>query len=258
MIINETKGARIPALGFGTWQLRGAACERAVRAALEIGYRHLDTAQIYGNEAEVGRAIRASGVGREAIFLTTKVWTSNLGYGAAKRSAEGSLRALGVDHVDLLLIHWPNPGIPVGETLRAFVELRDAGKTRHIGVSNFSVAEMREAIEAEGADLLCNQIEYHPLDQPRDLVDDARARGLMITAYSPLARGRVAWHPVLARIGARYGKTASQVALRWLVEQPLVSAIPKAASAEHARANFDIFDFALGPEDRAAIDALAT
>src|SRR5262249_47404629 len=174
MIHIERKGVRIPALGFGTWQLRGNACERMVRAALEIGYRHLDTAAIYGNEEEVGRAIRTSGVPRGEIFLTTKVWSSDLGYRDAKRSAEASLKRLGVDAVDLLLVHWPNASIPMAETLRAFAELRGAGKARHLGVSNYSAELMREAVERHGADLLCDQVEYHPLLSQKPVLDYAR------------------------------------------------------------------------------------
>src|ERR1700691_1713386 len=156
------KAARVPALGFGTWQLTGRNCYDAVRTALDIGYRHIDTAEIYGNETEVGKAIRDSGIAREDIFLTTKVPAAKLDSKSAKRSAEESLRRLGVPAVDLLLIHWPNRAVPLGETLGAFAELRAAGKTKHIGVSNFPAELLREAVETHGADLLCNQVEYHP------------------------------------------------------------------------------------------------
>ena len=255
MIFIDAKGVRVPALGFGTWQLTGPACERAVRAALDIGYRHIDTASMYGNEEAVGAAIRGSGIDRSEIFLTTKVWSDAVAYAAAKRSCEESLRLLGTDYVDLLLIHWPAPGM--AETLRAFAELRGEGKVRSIGVSNYDVRLMREAIEVHGADLLWNQLELHALQPQREVLAFARRHGLVVTAHRPLARGRLAAHPVLRRIGQHHGKNASQVALRWIVEQDGVAAIPKAGSEGHAKANFAIFDFALAAEERAEIDALA-
>lgn len=249
------KGTRVPALGLGTWALSGRACYDAVRAALELGYRHIDTAEMYGNEAEVGRAIRDSGLPREAIFLTTKVPPGKLRTRDAKRSAEDSLRRLGLDQVDLLLVHWPNDAVPLAETLGAFAELRAAGRTRHIGVSNFSPALLAEAVERVGADLLCDQVEYHPYLSQRSLVTKARGYGMMVTAYSPVAKGRVARDARLEALGRKYGKSATQIVLRWLIEQEGVAAIPKAASAAHLAANIDIFDFALDPADSAAIAA---
>lgn len=252
----DIKGARVPALGLGTWQLSGRGCFEAVRQALDLGYRHIDTAQMYGNETEVGWAIRESGLARDAIFLTTKLAPGNLGAAAVKRTAEESLRRLATDHVDLLLIHWPTGEVPLAETLRALAALRDAGKTRHIGVSNFNVALLQEAIETHGADLLCNQVEYHPYLSQRAVLAAVRRHGLKLTAYSPLARGRVQRDPALAAIARKYGKSPAQVALRWLLDQDGVVAIPKAASRAHLAANIEIFDFTLGAEDRAAIDAL--
>lgn len=247
----------VPALGFGTWALSGDVAYRATRMALDLGYRHIDTAQIYGNEAEIGRAIRDSGIARGDIFLTTKIAPSNLAAQDVRRSHEESLKRLGLDQVDLLLIHWPNARFPLGATLEALSRLRDSGKTRAIGVSNFTVALLREAIERHGADLLCNQVEYHPFLSQRALRETMNHYGLMLTAYAPVARGRVFTDPTLAAIGRRYGKSGGQVALRWLLDQPKVGAIPKAARRAHAAANIDIFDFTLSPEDRAAIDALA-
>ncbi|HEY3917035.1 MAG TPA: aldo/keto reductase [Stellaceae bacterium] len=253
----SVKNVTIPALGFGTWALSGNAAYQATRLALELGYRHIDTAQIYGNEAEIGRAIRDSGIARDAIFLTTKIAPSNLRAAEVKRSHEESLKRLGLDQVDLLLIHWPNAQTPLGETLDALAALRAAGKTRTIGVSNFTVALLREAVERHGADLFCNQVEYHPFLAQRPLREAMRRYGLMLTAYAPVARGRAFRDPTLAAIGRRYGKSGGQVALRWLLDQERVGAIPKADRREHAAANIDIFDFALTPEDRAAIDELA-
>ncbi len=257
MIEIAVKGTKVPALGFGTWALSGRACYEAVRTALALGYRHIDTADMYGNEAEVGRAIRESGVPRDSIFLTTKVPPGKLRARDAKRCAEESLRRLGLDQVDLLLIHWPNSAVPLRETLDAFAELRAAGRTRFIGVSNFSAKLLREAVEEVGADLLCNQVEYHPYLSQRAVLAAARAYRMMVTAYSPVAKGRVARDAALAAIGRKYGKSAVQVALRWLIEQPGVAPIPKAAPRDHITANIDIFDFALTAEDHATIAAIA-
>jgi len=253
----SVKNVTVPALGFGTWALSGQAAYQATRMVLDLGYRHIDTAQIYGNEAEIGRAIRDSGLPRAEIFLTTKIAPSNLRKADVRRSHEESLKRLGLDQVDLLLIHWPNASIPLGETLEALTRLRDAGKTRTIGVSNFTVALLQETIERHGADIICNQVEYHPFLLQRRLLDAMRRYGLMVTAYAPVARGRVFRDSTLMAIGKKYGKSPGQVALRWLLDQEKVSAIPKAGRREHAAANIAIFDFRLSPEDRAAIDKLA-
>lgn len=251
------KNVTVPVLGFGTWALSGQAAYQATRMVLDLGYRHIDTAQIYGNEAEIGRAIRDSGLPRNEIFLTTKIAPSNLRKADVRRSHEESLRRLGLDQVDLLLVHWPNASIPLGETLEALTALRDGGKTRAIGVSNFTIALLRETVERHGADIICNQVEYHPYLPQRQLLDVMRRYGLMLTAYAPVARGRVFRDETLAAIGKKYRKSPGQVALRWLLDQEKVAAIPKASRREHATANIDIFDFHLSPEDRATIDTLA-
>jgi 2,5-diketo-D-gluconate reductase B len=250
------KGTAVPALGLGTWQLSGRACYDAVRAALDLGYRHIDTAEMYGNQDEVGRAIRESGVARDRIFLTTKVPPGKLRADAAKQSADDSLRRLGLPYVDLLLIHWPSGEAPLAETLGAFAEMKAAGKTRFIGVSNFNVTLLGEAVERHGADLLCNQVEYHPFLSQRAVLAAVRQHGMMLTAYAPVAKGRAAGDRTLETIGRKYGKSAAQVSLRWLMEQDCVAAIPKASSPAHLAANLAIFDFSLSPGDRAAIDTL--
>ena len=252
----ELKGARVPALGLGTWQMSGRSCVEAMRQALELGYRHIDTAQMYGNESEIGRALRDSGVPRGEIFLTTKIAPGNLAAASVRRSTEESLKRLGVEQVDLLLIHWPSGDAPLGETFGAMTKLREQGKARFIGVSNFNVKLLREAVETQGADLLCNQVEYHPFLSQRAVLAALGRYGLMLTAYTPLGRGEVQRNRDLAAIGGKYGKSAAQVALRWLIDQKNVAAIPKAVSGAHAAANIDIFDFALSAEDRAAIDAM--
>jgi len=252
----DMHGQRFPALGFGTWQLRGAECESAVGAALEIGYRHIDTAQIYENEAEVGRAIADSGIAREELFVTTKLWISNFHRDGVFSSMAESLEKLRMDYVNLFLMHWPNEEVPLRETLDAMGELLRQGKTKAIGVSNFPVAWMRRALEECGAPIVCNQVEYHVLLSQKPVLQFARAHGMAVTAYSPLARGKLANHPLLEKIGKKYGKTSGQVALRWLIQQDGVAAIPKAASQKNAQLNFDIFDFNLDDSDLKEISRL--
>ena len=254
MIFVSVKGTKVPALGFGTWQLNGAQCESAVAYALELGYRHIDTAQAYGNEHEVGRAIGQSGVKRDAIFLTTKIAPDNVAAKDVTRSLAGSLDALGTDHVDLLLIHWPSATVKMGDTLRAMGEAKAEGKVKHIGVSNFTVAHMREAIDTHKAEITCNQIEYHALLGQNRIIDFASAHAMMVTAYCPLARGRIADQPALVAIAERHGKSVAQIALRWLIQQDGVSAIPKSSNREHIAANFAIFDFALSDAEMAEIN----
>jgi 2,5-diketo-D-gluconate reductase B len=256
MIFVTVKGTKVPALGFGTWELNGAQCESAVEYALELGYRHIDTAQAYGNEREVGRAIARSGIKRDAIFLTTKVAPNNLAAKDVTRSLADSLDALGTDHVDLLLIHWPSKTVPLGETLRAMNEAKAERRITHLGVSNFTVAQMREAVETHASEVFCNQIEYHALLAQSRVIDFARAHDMMVTAYCPLARGRIGDQPELVAVARRHGKSVAQVALRWLVQQDGVAAIPRSSKREHIAANFAIFDFALSGEEMATIDRL--
>lgn len=250
----EIQGVRVPVLGLGTWRLEGRTCLRAVEEALSLGYRHVDTAQAYDNEEEVGRALRASGVPREEVFLTTKVWMESLDRGSVLHTTRESLRRLATGYVDLLLIHWPSPTVPLEETLGAFRQLQEEGKARHVGVSNFPPSMLRRALEL--APVLCDQVEYHPFLGQRALLDLARRHDLLITAYSPLARGAVSRDRTLQEIGERHGKTPSQVALRWLIQQDRVAAIPKASRPEHLRANLEVFDFVLSDEEMRRIHAL--
>jgi diketogulonate reductase-like aldo/keto reductase len=247
------KGETVPALGFGTWQLRGDDCLRGVADALTIGYRHIDTAQAYENEAEVGQGIKRAGVPRTDIFLVSKVRQSNFHYDDVIRTGNESLQKLDSDYIDLMLLHWPNPDIPLRETLDAMKELQTTGVIRHIGVSNFSAALVDEA--ALHATIFANQVKYHPYHAQDDLVQQAKSHDYMLTAYSPLARGEIHADPLLQEIGSRYSKSPEQVALRWLIQQG-VSAIPKAASHKHRQANFAIFDFELTPEEMRTVDAL--
>jgi diketogulonate reductase-like aldo/keto reductase len=253
----EANGARIPAIGLGTWPLTGEACSEAVRVALEVGYRHIDTAAIYGNEEAVGAGLRAGGVPRDEIFVTTKVWWENLGGAKLERSAEASLQRLGLDQVDLLLIHWPNPDLSVAEVIPGLCAAKRAGLARHIGISNFTAAMVEEAVKITTEPLVDNQCEYHPyLDQSR-VMAATRRHGLAFTSYSPLGRAGLTEEPVLRDIAAAHGKTFAQVILRWHVQQPGVVAIPKASSRAHIAENLDVFDFALSEEEMRRISALA-
>jgi 2,5-diketo-D-gluconate reductase B len=250
----RVQGAVVPALGFGTWQIEGNDAREAVRDALEIGYRQIDTAKAYGNEREVGEGLKESGVPREEIWLTTKVPHDEASPAQVREAAESSLELLGVDYVDLLLLHWPSPDVPLGETIVALDLLRRDGKARHIGVSNFPAGLLSQAREI--APLLCDQVEYHPFLDQKKLLKLAEEHDLLITAYSPLAHGKVPDDAALKEIGEAHGKTAGQVALRWLLDQPNVSPIPKASSHERRVENFEVFDFELSDEERKRIDDL--
>lgn len=252
--IVKARGHEIPALGFGTWQLHGKECVRDVADALELGYRHIDTAQRYENEAEVGRGIRQSGVDREEVFVTTKVWWTELTHDEATRAAEESLRRLGLDHLDLLLVHWPDTDAPMTGAFDAMKELREQGKVRHMGVSNFTPSLLDRAVEQ--APVLCDQVEYHPFLAQDELLERARRHDLFITAYSPLGRGRVLEDETLQEIGGDHGKSPAQVALRWLLQQDRVAAIPRASDPAHRKANLEIFDFELSEEEMERISAL--
>ncbi|MDB5491281.1 MAG: hypothetical protein JWO78_1130 [Micavibrio sp.] len=248
---------KIPALGFGTWKLSGADCVRAVGLALDIGYRHIDTAQVYENESDVGTALQSSGVPRKDIFLTTKIWMDNVRDGDLQKSAEKSLKKLKTDYVDLLLLHWPVHDVPLQEQLAALRAVQKSGQAKLIGVSNYTVAQMREAVEDLSAPIVANQVEYHPFISQKSVLDYARKNGLVLTAYSPLARGKVNDVPLLQELARQYGKNPGQIALRWLMQQDHVAAIPKAASEQHIRDNFNIFDFVLNEAQMQAISDLA-
>ena len=246
----------MPALGFGTWQLDNGTAQPLVEQALEVGYRHIDTAQIYRNERDVGAAIAASGIKRDDIFLTTKVWIDHFADGDLQRSAEKSLEKLGVDHVDLLLLHWPKPAVPLAQTMAALNDVKARGLTRAIGLSNFPSAVMAAAQAASKAPIATNQVEYHPYLSQKTLIAAAHAAGTSITAWSPLAQGKVAEDPVLIGIGETHGKTPGQVTLRWLIQQGVI-AIPRTKTPARIAENFDILDFELSDADMAAIFALA-
>ncbi len=251
-------GAAIPVLGFGTWQLTEGAAREMVGVALDHGYRHVDTAQAYDNEGEVGRAIEASDVDRDDVFLTTKVWPDEFGEDRFVDSVRESLERLRVDAVDLLLLHWPVfEKASLEETIALLNEAKDLGLTRHIGLSNFTVDLTRRAWDATEFPLCVNQIEYHPYLDQSPLSGALRDRGMAITAYSPIARGDVDDDPVIREVADNHGKSPEQVTLRWLVQQERVNAIPKTSDEGHARENLRIFDFELSPGEMERLSELS-
>jgi diketogulonate reductase-like aldo/keto reductase len=251
----SANGAAIPALGFGTSPMTGSLAPEEVVAALTAGYRHIDTARKYGTEHAVGEAIRASGVPRSDIFLTTKVSHENLRADDFARSVDESLKALGVDYVDLLMVHWPNPEIALSETMPALAKAKRRGLARHVGVANFNIALLDQAIGLCPEPLVALQAEYHPyLDQSK-LVAAVHTRGLVYVAYCPLGRGRLFGDKVLAEIAQKRGRSIAQIALRWLMQQN-VAAIPRSSNPARIADNFKVFDFVLSDEEMARIFAL--
>jgi 2,5-diketo-D-gluconate reductase B len=252
----EAHGARIPLIGLGTWELRGRACARMVEQALLLGYRHVDTAELYDNEREVGEGMRASGVERDEVFVTTKVWPSHFAARELERAAKESVRRLQLEEIDLLLLHWPNPRIPLRETLGALCKLKRMGLARHIGVSNFTVALVDEAVALADEPLICNQIEVHPFIDQSKVIDACRRHGMAIVAYSPVARGGVVRDKVLGRVAAAHGKSAAQVSLRFLVQQG-IAVIPRTSRPQRLSENLAIFDFELTATEMAGVARLA-
>jgi len=252
----QTQGISLPRLGLGTFRMQGNVCRAAVESALALGYRHIDTAEMYGNEREVGDGLRASGIGRDDVFITTKAWPSHFAPRELERAAKESVARLRVSQVDLLLLHWPSEQVPLSETMPALCKMKQIGLTRHIGISNFTVALVEEAVRLASEPLVTNQIECHPyLDQSKVIAACAR-HGLSITAYSPLARGRVGNDKLLKRIGQAHGKAAGQVALRWLIQRNII-AIPRTSKVERLGENLALFDFELTPAEMEEIYALA-
>ncbi len=252
----ETALTRMPALGFGTWPMRGTECQAAVESALGLGYRHVDTAEMYGNEDAVGAALAGAGLPREQLYLTTKVWNDKPRGAEILRAAEASLGRLRQPHVDLLLIHWPSPELDLPDALRALARMREEGLARAVGVANFPPGLLRRAVELGIVPLACLQVEHHVyLDQSR-LLAYCREQGLLLTSYTPVAKGEVLQDPVIGRIARKHGATAGQVALAWLLGMEGVAAIPKAASPERQRENMEAAKLRLDAEDQAALAAL--
>jgi diketogulonate reductase-like aldo/keto reductase len=254
MQVVKAKGFEIPIVGLGTWMLRGRECARLTEQAIRLGYRHIDTAQMYDNEREVGEGVRASGK-RNEVMVTTKIQPSLLSARDVERTVKESLAHLRIDHIDLLLIHWPNPRVPLAETLGAMAKLKQQGVTRALGVSNFTVALLDEANQVSPEPLVCNQIEMHPFLDQSKVVAACRRQGMAVVAYSPIARGGAQGDAVLTRIGKAHGKSAAQVSLRWLVQQGVV-VIPRTSRVERLEENFAVFDFTLSDAEMAEIARL--
>jgi 2,5-diketo-D-gluconate reductase B len=248
-------GATMPAIGLGTSGM-GEVRAKHVTTALKLGYRHIDTAWKYGTERQVGEGMRASGVPRSDIFLCTKVSHEYLHADDFARSVDESLKTLGVDYVDLLLVHWPNLKIPLAESMGALAKAKRQGLTRHVGIANFNIALIDQAISLCPEPLVTLQAEYHPYLDQTTLLNACRARGLIYTAYCPLGRGRIFKDPVLTEIARQKGKTIAQVALRWLIQKEIVAPIPRSSNPARMAENIAVFDFSLSDEEMKRIDAL--
>jgi len=249
-------GRSIPQIGLGVWRTPNDVAVTAVRTALEAGYRHIDTAKLYENEEGVGEGIRTSGVPREDVFLTTKVWNDDQGFDSTLRSLDESLKRLGTDYVDLYLIHWPSPFRDLYvDTWRALIKAREEGLVRSIGVSNFDVEHLDRIISETGERPVLNQIELHPRFQQKRLRDANKVRGILTESWSPLGQGQLLENPVIAGIAAKHGKTPAQVIIRWHLDNGLI-VIPKSVTPSRIVQNFAVFDFTLDAEDMAAIAEL--
>ena len=252
----QTQGISLPRLGLGTFRMQGDTCRAAVESALALGYRHIDTAEMYGNEEAIGAALAASGVARKELHVTTKVWNENLAPDAIRRAFDASLKKLRLDQIDLYLVHWPAPNMNLPAMFETLMKLKQEGRTRAIGVANFNVALLRKVIEEIKAPVACNQVEYHVmLDQTR-LFKYLTAKSIPLVAYCPLVQGRAASDETLIAIGKKHGASATQVALKWLLDQPNVAAVPKAAGQRNQLANLASLDVNLDDADRALIDGL--
>lgn len=243
----------IPVLGLGTWMLTGQKCIEAVKKAIELGYSHIDTADWYGNHVEIGQAIKD--FNRKELFIVSKVQPHYLSYDDVLRLCDKALRELKTDYIDLYLIHWPNPDIPIEESLRAFKKLQDEGKIKRFGVSNFGIKELKEALEKSEIPIVNNQIEFHPYLYKKDLLEFCQKNNVSVTAYSPLGRGELLDDPVITSAAKKYGKTPAQICLRWALQKDTI-VIPKASSEEHLKDNMDIFDWQISEEDMKEIDDL--
>jgi methylglyoxal/glyoxal reductase len=253
--VKLANGVEIPRLGLGVYQSSpGRTTQNAVKYALSIGYRHVDTASLYGNEEDVGIALRESGLDRDEVFITTKVWNSEQGYDSTLRACEGSLRRLGFTYIDLYLIHWPVPTLS-NETWRAMVQLYQESKVRAIGVSNYDIQDLKELLVNFDIAPVVNQVEFHPFLYQQNLLEFCEKNRIQVEAYSPLTRGERLTHPKLSKIAKKYGKTSAQILIRWSLQHGLI-AIPKSIHEERIRENCEIFDFQLKPEDMELLDSL--
>ena len=253
--IVEAHGARIPQIGFGTMTLKEDVCVQAVKTALQLGYRHLDTAAFYGNEKENGEGLRQSGVKREEVFITTKVRENNLLPENFNKSLDQSLANLQLPYVDLLLIHWNNKDVPFSVSIGALCQAKKDGRAKHVGVANFTTTMLDEAWKVTTEPLVCNQIEVHPFINQDKVLATSKKHGMAVVAYVPIARGKVPGAEALERIGKAHGKSAAQVSLRYLVQLGTIP-IPRTATPAHMKENLDVFDFNLSAAEMAELKAL--
>jgi 2,5-diketo-D-gluconate reductase B len=252
----QTQDISLPRLGLGTFRMQGDVCRAAVESALAQGYRHIDTAEMYGNEDAIGAAIASSRVARGNLHITTKVWNENLSPDAIRRAFDASLKKLRLDQVDLYLVHWPARGMNLPAMFETLIELKEQGRTRAIGVANFNIALLKTVVEEIKAPVACNQVEYHVFLDQTPLRKYLAAKSIPLVAYCPVAQGRAATDETLMAIGRKHGATAAQVALKWLLDQDGVAAIPKASRAESQKANLGALHIGLDDEDRTAIAGL--
>ena len=246
---------KIPVLGLGTWRLYSKECTTVVQKAIEIGYTHFDTAEIYDNEADIGKAIK--GIDRSKLFITSKVWYNHLHYNDVVKACENSLRKLGTSYLDLYLIHWPNSSVPMEETFKAMAELKKRELVKSIGVSNFAISHIEKVLQVSPVPIVTNQVEFHPHLYQKELLEYCTEHNIILTAWAPLLKVRGYNEPVLTQISNVHKKSVARVALRWLLHKGLI-AIPKASSEKHLRENIDIFDWSLTADEITAIGNIPT
>jgi diketogulonate reductase-like aldo/keto reductase len=256
MQVVTANGFAIPAVGLGTWDLRGRVCVRIVEQALRLGYRHIDTAEKYENEREVGQGVHASGVPRSEVFVTTKIWPNHFAPREFERAVKESVVKLRLSDVNLLLLHWPNPRIPLSETIGALCRMKSIGLTQHIGVSNFTPPLLDQAVKLSPEPLVCNQVEVNPFVAQSETVVASKAHGMAVVAYSPIAKAAAMEHPVLSRIATAHGKSPVQVSLRFLLQQGL-AVIPRTSKIERLSENLPVFDFELSSQEMGEIGGIA-
>lgn len=248
-------GNEMPLLGFGTWRLKGGEATESVKKALDTGYRHIDTADAYENHRDIAAALNESSIDREELFITSKVWRDRLNYEEIKNDAERFLNELDIGYLDLLLIHWPNKNSNLKESLKALKEVQESGLAKAIGVSNFTINHLKDALEYDPELISLNQVEFHPTLYQKELLDFCRENNIALTAYSPLGRGEVFRNEVIQDLADKYGKTPAQLSLRWLVEKD-IAAIPKASSSPHIKENYDVFGWDMPNEAMEKMDQL--